>query len=182
MEDPILRQAISTHRFGSGRDVTKGIDLESSGFRPSPRHRRPGGLASLRPAKRINLDNSGFRPQDVNCPPRRKLPGGSASLQPVSRERDGTISLDNGNTQALPSVDNALGGLHDVYTPPPPPAIIISPQDIELEDIPKQTFMRRRTQHQRPPLRRELDRTDKFDRLVLEWTNLTREELSGITG
>lgn len=128
------------------------------------------------------MDNWEFRPQDVNCPPRRRRPVGLASLHPVSHDRDGTISLDNGNTQAVPSVDNALSGLHGLNPAPPPPVRIMPHRDIELEDILKQKVVGRGTYHQRPPLKRALDRTDTFERLVLEWTNLTREELSGITG
>lgn len=146
MEDPILRQVLSTRPLGSGRYVNK----------------------------RITLDTSGFRAQDTNCPPRRRAPRALASPQPVSHGRDGTISLDNSKTQALPSVDNALSGLHGFNTPPPPPIHIIPDRDIIYAD--------RHRPCPRSSLTKKLSMTDNFEGLMLLWTNLTRQELGGIVG
>lgn len=142
MDDPILRQVISTRPLASGRGVTK----------------------------RINLDTSEFKPRDINCPPRRKPPRPLPSMQP---DRDGTISVDNDNTQALPSIYKPLSGLHNFS---PPPAHTMSHWDVELEGISNQATVGCRIQ-QRPPIERELHETDTLELLVLEWTNLTQEEI-----
>lgn len=112
----------------------------------------------------MNLDTSEFRPQDINCPPRRKPPRPLPSLQPVSPDRDETPSLDNRNTQALPSIHKALGELHDFS---PPSVHTMAPWDIEFEAIPNQTTVGHRSQ-QRPPIKKALDETDALELLVLE--------------
>ncbi|KAJ6086534.1 hypothetical protein N7467_005448 [Penicillium canescens] len=150
--DPILRQVLAQRPLGSTRGEKRRMTPENN---PDPP-----------PGKRYCF--SSFSPATQSEDLCRNV--GS----PVSLDTYRAPSSDDSNTQNLPDIHRALSALSDFG--PPPVYKSISPWKTKLDAFPNQTTVEDNP-FKCPSIQKALDGTETLEMLVLEWTNLTREEI-----